>query len=208
MAIVQPCKRRRATPEARPAEKGDGGWHSHTCNGKKQKQKKEGTMKKLKDEMWMVAKEYARLTGEVIEGQPDFWVAEDIAVDSCCFGDCWFLNLEEMQVIVDHLDRWVEKYGSKEKVGEAVVEWLDWGLEDANNRSVHGGKMYARINLWSWLKGLRPDEPCVKEAMEREQLDEGIDVLKRLIEEYREERSLGNVLKNLEGRRKEMGEWE
>ena len=44
--------------------------------------------------------------------------------------------------------------------------------------------------------------------MEREQLDEGIDVLKRLIEEYREERSLGNVLKNLEGRRKEMGEWE
>ena len=165
-------------------------------------------MKKLKDEMWMVAKEYARLTGEVIEGQPDFWVAEDMAADSCCFGDCWFLNLEEMQVIVDHLDRWVEKYGSRKKVGEAVVEWLDWGLEEANNRSVHGGKMYAGINLWSWLNGLRPDDPCVKEAMEREQLDEGIDVLKRLIEEYREERSLGNVLKNLEGRRKEMGEWE
>ena len=46
MAVIQPCKRRRATPEARPAEKGDGGWHSHTCNGKKQKQKKKGTMGK------------------------------------------------------------------------------------------------------------------------------------------------------------------
>jgi hypothetical protein len=111
----------------------------------------------LKDFIWTCAKMYAEETGNIIDMQPQYWVAEDIAITTCCFGDVEFLNLDEMMVIVDHIDRWVEKYGSREKVGEVVCEWIHWCLDDAVDPETEEWRNHPRINLWSWLKGLRPE---------------------------------------------------
>lgn len=118
---------------------------------------------KLKDELWTVAKKYATLTAEVLGTKVQFWVAEDVSVSCCCFGDIEFLNLEEMQIIIDHLDRWIEKYGSKENVGKVVREWMDWCLEDGFDEEGDNWRDYPRINLYSWLKGMRPEDIKHKE---------------------------------------------
>jgi hypothetical protein len=89
--------------------------------------------------------------------RPQFWVAEDIAITTCCFGDVEFLNLDEMMVIVDHIDKWIEKYGSRKKVGEVVFEWIHWCLDDTVDPETQEWRNHPRINLWSWLSGLRPE---------------------------------------------------
>jgi len=112
----------------------------------------------LKDRLWAVAMEYARLTADVLGLDVEYWVADEVSVSCCCFGDVQFLDLEEMQIIIDHLDNWIEKYGSKEKVGEVVNNWSEWCLEDAYNAEKDEWRDHPRINLWSWLKGLRPEQ--------------------------------------------------
>ena len=112
----------------------------------------------LKDRLWAVAKEYAERVAGILGMSVEFWVAEDISASNCCFGDVEFLSIEEMQIIVDHLDRWVEKYGSEEKVGEVVLEWIYWCIDDSFNAVKNEWREHPRINLWSWLKGLRPED--------------------------------------------------
>ena len=113
-------------------------------------------MKNLKQTLWKVATEYAMKVGELIEQEPEYWVAEDISVDCCCFGDVWFLTLEEMQVIIDHMPKWLERYGNRKAVAQEITDWLDWSIEDGYDPDRDQYRRHARINLWSWLKGLRP----------------------------------------------------
>ena len=113
-------------------------------------------MKNLKQTLWKVATEYAMKVGELLELEPEFWVAEDISVDCCCFGDVWFLTLEEMQVIIDHMPKWLERYGNRKAVAQEITDWLDWTIEDGYDPDRDQYRRHARINLWSWLKGLRP----------------------------------------------------
>ena len=113
-------------------------------------------MKNLKQTLWKVATEYAMKVGELLDMEPEFWVAEDISVDCCCFGDVWFLTLEEMQVIIDHMPKWIERYGNRKAVAQEITDWLDWSIEDGYDPDRDQYRRHARINLWSWLKGLRP----------------------------------------------------
>lgn len=113
-------------------------------------------MKNLKQTLWKVATEYAKKVGELLELEPEYWVAEDISVDCCCFGDVWFLTLEEMQVIIDHMPKWLERYGNRKAVAQEITDWLDWCLEDGYDPDRDQYRRHARINLWSWLTGLRP----------------------------------------------------
>lgn len=113
-------------------------------------------MKNLKQTLWKVATEYAMKVGELLDMEPEFWVAEDISVDCCCFGDVWFLTLEEMQVIIDHLPKWLERYGNRKAVAQEITDWLDWTIADGYDPDRDQYRRHARINLWSWLKGLRP----------------------------------------------------
>lgn len=113
-------------------------------------------MENLKETLWEVAHEYATKVGELLGIEPEFWVAEEICVDCCCFGDVWFLNLEELQIIIDHMPKWLERYGCKEAVAQEVTGWLDWGIEDCYDTDRYQYRRRARINLWSWLSGLRP----------------------------------------------------
>ena len=115
-------------------------------------------MKNLKQTLWKVATEYARQVGELLEQEPEFWVAEDISVDCCCFGDVWFLTLEEMQVIIDHMPKWLERYGNRKAVAQEVTDWLDWSIADGYDPDRDQYRRHARINLWSWLSGLRPSD--------------------------------------------------
>ena len=113
-------------------------------------------MKNLKQTLWKVATEYAKQVGELLEQEPEYWVAEDISVDCCCFGDVWFLTLEEMQVIIDHMPKWLERYGNRKAVAQEITDWLDWSIEDGYDPDRDQYRRHARINLWSWLSGLRP----------------------------------------------------
>ena len=113
-------------------------------------------MEQLKDTLWQVATEYAMKVGELIEHEPEFWVTKNISVDCCCFGDVWFLTLEEMQVIIDHMPKWLERYGNRKAVAQEITDWLDWSIEDGYDPDRDQYRRHARINLWSWLSGLRP----------------------------------------------------
>jgi len=111
----------------------------------------------LKDKLRSLADKYAKAVGKVIGYRPEYWVGSDINLDCCCYGDCYFLGLDEMQVIVDHMPGWIEKYGSQEKVGETVIAWMDWVIED-NVDEFGNYRNHPQINLWSWIKGLRPEQ--------------------------------------------------
>lgn len=115
-------------------------------------------MKQLKEPLWKVATEYAMKVGELIEQEPEYWVADNISVDCCCFGDVWFLTLQEMQIIIDHMDKWLDRYGNKKSVAQEVTDWLDWSIEDGYDPDRDKYRRHARINLWSWLTGLRPSD--------------------------------------------------
>lgn len=116
-------------------------------------------MKKLSEKLRPVLREYARQVGQIIDMEPQFWVAEDMCMDVCCFGDTEYLDISDMQIIIDHLDEWVSRYGSKKAVGETILAWKEWYLDDMCTKTPEGTLLpFPRINLWSWLKGLRPEQ--------------------------------------------------
>jgi len=161
-------------------------------------------MQRLSETLWSVAKEYARLVGQVIGQEPEFWVAEDISVDVCCFGDVWFLTLEEMQIIIDHMPKWVEKYGSKKAVGQEIADWLDWTIEDSYDPDRDQYRRHARINLWSWLSGLRPKDLKVTTDDEIAQHRDILSILGLLRGSYGGGITIGQVVTAIHGRLVEL----
>lgn len=106
----------------------------------------------LHDQLKTIADEYAIRLSDVIGFAPQYWVGEDYWIDIADFGDIYFFSLSDMQVVVNHLQGWIERYGSKEKVGEVIIEYMDTLIEN-DDMTFENGR--PRINLWSWLKGLR-----------------------------------------------------
>ena len=149
---------------------------------------------------------YADSVGRVIDYRPEYWVAEEINRDVCCYGDCYFLSLDEMQIIIDHLDKWVHRYGSERKVGYEVVKWMEWCVMDLNDSSVTH-RTTPRINLWSWLNGLRPEdiEVCKDDKLEMICFyNDALSLVDALIKEFRGKRTLANVKQNIEAVLKEL----
>lgn len=113
----------------------------------------------LKEQLFSIAREYARQFGELIEYCPEFWVADEPWL--CCFGNCYFFTLEEMVCVVDNLDKYVKRYGSKDAVAQEVRDWVDWCFDGINHdfhipeailpRVVH--HLRPNISLVSWLSG-------------------------------------------------------
>jgi hypothetical protein len=141
----------------------------------------------MKEQLRAVAKEYARQFGKIIGIEPAYWVGEDMSVGACAFGDYYF-NLYDMQEVIDHLDDWVEEYGTIEKVGDEVFDWYNWLLDNE-----------IRISLYGWLNGNRPD----KKTLEHERISKQLVVLRQVEKEY-PTHSIGNVIKQLEARTKEL----
>lgn len=151
-----------------------------------------------------IASTYAVQVGKLIDCDPQYWVAPDVSIDCCCFGDVYFLTLADMQIIIDHLDKWVEKYGSKEKVGETVREWFDWCVEDAVD-DIGNYRNHPRINLLSWMNGLRPEQLKWTDLNELVSLEHQVNVLRHVLKTYPTS-SIGNAVKQIDARIKTLQE--
>ena len=90
----------------------------------------------------------------------DYWVGdmreEDRAadrptqpVDVAQFGD-YFFNLSDIRTVVDNYKYWLQRYGTREAVGEEVCDWHEYVVERMSEK-----KNY--INLFNWLNGAPRD---------------------------------------------------
>lgn len=175
--------------------------------------------------MMAVAKEYSRIFGEIIESPLEFFVGDD-PTDTACFGGCFFFSLTEMRDVVDNLDEYKARYGSKEAVGQEIRDWMYWWasadgsnalMERIEPRVTH--QLRPNISLKAWLDGCPRQErnPFSGPDAEYMRLQNDADTLARLIAEYRGSRSLDNVLKNVQAQldieaerkaKRDFAEWE
>ena len=171
-------------------------------------------MTNLKETAWSVAKEYARQVAELLGTNPCdcYWIGSDNderkAIDTCDMGTgILFLTLDEMQTIIDRLPEWIARYGSREAVAEEVTDWNEWWLQDATDlteaarqRTIH--TLRPRLSLCDWLSGKREADIAGTNNVQVDylRLSNDTDILTRLIREYGENRSIGNVLQQLTAR--------
>ena len=162
--------------------------------------------KNLHGRMKELASEYARQFGEIISMEPEFWVGGDDDFGLCCFGDAMFFSLDEMQLVVDNIDKYVRRYGSKGTVGYEIHEWVDWWLNDCPNfmERVEGRvveTLRPRINLKAWLDGCPKEDVYsnddVWEGEKLVKLKTQRDVLDELIKEYGMDSLLRDVMEDL-----------
>ena len=165
-------------------------------------------MESLNEQLWAVAKEYARLFGEIIQMEPEHWVGD--CPDMCCFGDCYFFTLEEIRQVVDDITKYTKRYGSAEAVGQEIRDWVDWWLESpSENRGELWqlervmprvtGQLRVNINLKSWLDGCpREDrQPWSGPDADYLRLMNDSDTVERLIKEYGGCQELNDVMEGI-----------
>lgn len=181
-------------------------------------------IRKLSDTHCAVATEYARQFGKILGTDPEHWVGDDPEI--CCFGDCWFFTLDEMRVVVDGIDKYVTRYGSREAVGQEIRDWEEWWLEDMHIGDVMETvmpratkQMRPNISLKAWLDGCPRDERKAWTGPDADlmRLENDVATLERLIVEFQANRTLENVLANLRAKldmakeekaRRDFEEWE
>ena len=71
------------------------------------------------------------------------------SVDVAQFGE-YFFNLSDIRTVVDNYKYWLQRYGTREVVGEEVCDWQDYVVERMSEK-----KNY--INLFNWLNGAPRD---------------------------------------------------
>lgn len=171
-------------------------------------------METLKEQLWAVAKEYARQFGEIIGMEPEHCVG-DCPSDMWCFGDTMFFSLEEMQMVVDNIDKYAKRYGNKATVGYEIHDWVNWWLDSILTGETDGTaarmelvearvtrQLRVNISLKAWLDGCPREErePWSGPDGELMWLKDAAAHLATLIADYGDNRSLGNVLVNLNAR--------
>ena len=103
---------------------------------------------------------YVKRLSNIIDVDFDYWVGdmrkEDRAadrpsdsVDVAQFGE-YFFNLSDIRTVVDNYKYWLQRYGTREDVGEEVCDWHDYVVERMSEK-----KNY--INLFNWLNGAPRD---------------------------------------------------
>ena len=103
---------------------------------------------------------YTERFSHIIGVDFEFWVGdmreEDRAadrpsqpVDVAQFGD-YFFNLSDIRTVVDNYKYWLQRYGTREAVGQEVRDWQDYVVERMSEK-----KNY--INLFNWLNGAPRD---------------------------------------------------
>ena len=165
-------------------------------------------MKKLNEQLRAVAKEYARLFGEVIGMEPEFWVSDDPFL--CCFGDTMFFSLDEMRQVIDRLPEYVRRYGSREAVGEEIQAWVNWWLDGINHEDIMlerilphvTHQLRPNISLVAWLDGCPREDrkPWSGPDADFLRLHNEHETLLRFIREYGPDRELKVVLSDVEER--------
>ena len=103
---------------------------------------------------------YTERFSHIIGVDFEFWVGdmreEDRAadrptqtVDVAQFGD-YFFNLSDIRTVVDNYKYRLQRYGTREAVGQEVCDWQDYVVERMSEK-----KNY--INLFNWLNGAPRD---------------------------------------------------
>ena len=91
----------------------------------------------------------------------DYWVGDmreedkqagrpSQSVDVAQFGEYYYFNLVDIRTVVDNYKYWLQRYGTREAVGQEVRDWHDYAVE-------HLGKGEGYINLFHWLNGAPRD---------------------------------------------------
>ena len=71
------------------------------------------------------------------------------SVDVAQFGN-YFFNLSDIRTVVDNYKYWLQRYGTREAVGEEVCDWHDYVLERMGRNKIY-------LNLFNWLNGAPRD---------------------------------------------------
>ena len=169
-------------------------------------------MKKLSEQLWPIVKEYTRQVAEIMQCREWHWIGTnddgEAPAEVLDLDGYYFLSWQDIQIIVDRIDEWVRRYVSKEGVAEEVQAWQNWwlGLPDDDMHPIldvweSRRERYFRtapyITLEHWLMG------CPREKREKtphdhlRELKVKRELVKELTQEYRESRSLWNIIENL-----------
>lgn len=168
-------------------------------------------MKKLSEQLWPIVKEYTRQVAEIMQCREWHWIGTNddgaAPVEVLELDGYYFLSWQDIQIIVDRIDEWVKRYVSKEGVAEEVQAWQNWWLGDDNNphpilevwesrreRYFHTAPY---ITLEHWLMGCPREK---REQTPRDRLRElkvKRELVRELTQEYRESRSLWNIIESL-----------
>lgn len=71
-------------------------------------------------------------------------------VDVATFGDYYF-SMRDVLTVVTNYSFWLDRYGTKEAVGQEIIDWYDYATDDYTP-----GKN--KVSLFAWLSG------CPKEG--------------------------------------------
>ena len=110
--------------------------------------------KTLQSQLRDVALEYMKQVAKLLNRDPRdcHWVGTDDhergIYTICDLGDITFLTLDQMQVIIDRLPEWLERYGNRKAVAQEIDDWMEWSIQEENMLDGH-----PRINLEHWLMG-------------------------------------------------------
>lgn len=106
-------------------------------------------MQSLREQYEPIAKEYARQFGEIIGADFEFWIGWDSAPGHCAaFDNGQSYTMEEIMYVVDNLPKLIDKYTSREAVGEEIRDWFDYCTDNGTPERLRS------MNLFSWLIGL------------------------------------------------------
>ena len=106
----------------------------------------------------------------------DYWVGDmreedkeadrpSQSVDVAQFGE-YFFNLVDIRTVVDNYRYWLQRYGTREAVGQEVRDWQYYTVDRLGK-----GKEY--INLFHWLNGVPRDiDDNDKDAVHERPTDE------------------------------------
>lgn len=171
---------------------------------------------KLTQQKRSVMNEYAMQVAALMGFPKQFsWIAdihETSDLDALEIGEgAYYLGWTDLQVIIDKLDVWIEKYGSREAVAERITAWNDWWLEDY---SAHNGCnivdiweskaqrflcMCPRICLEAWLMGV-PVTPYEENVYDRKRrLTVEREMMMHYIDEFGGYTQLRDLLYQIEG---------
>lgn len=97
------------------------------------------------------AREFEKITDTIF----DFWT-DPIQGRCGSFSDMFF-TIEEIITVVDYIERWQKRYGSKQEAVKAIFRWYDYSIDSTDREK-------KAVNLWSWLSGYDPQKPAKNET--------------------------------------------
>ncbi|MBQ9147006.1 MAG: hypothetical protein IJX68_04740 [Rikenellaceae bacterium] len=158
--------------------------------------------------------EYARQVADLLGYSEWRWVGVgdqgDGTYETLELGDWLYLSLSDCQTIIDRLDEWVKRYGSRAAVAEEVESWQEWWLNDDDDpdntaavitlwesRRERYLRTYPRLNLEHWLLGCPRDRPTESPHDRLRRLKVTRELITELCQQYRPQQSLWNIIDSL-----------